>query len=82
MLLYLREFGPLKQMLLTTQETSSKASARTLSTKGTQKLPFYPGDFEMPRVTDCNDPGHCHDWTNGQVIYVCVYVYVYVCVCV
>ena len=27
-----------------------------------------PGDFELPRVTDCDDPGRCHDWASGQYI--------------
>ena len=26
------------------------------------------GDFELPRVTDCDDAGHCHDWASGQYI--------------
>ena len=26
------------------------------------------GDFELPRITDCDDPGHCHDWAAGQYI--------------
>ena len=56
MLLYLREFGPLKAML------SSKRLAKTT------QLPWYPGDFKQPRSTDCAEPGFCHQWADGQYI--------------
>ncbi|EKX42613.1 hypothetical protein GUITHDRAFT_111297 [Guillardia theta CCMP2712] len=51
-LLYLREFGPIPQLF---------GQAKTSSL-------YYPGDFEMPRVTDCDVPGSCHDWANGAYI--------------
>jgi len=51
-LLYLREFGPIPELFEQTKTSSL----------------YYPGDFEMPRVTDCDVPGSCHDWANGAYI--------------
>mmetsp|Transcript_53762 Transcript_53762/g.109603 ORF Transcript_53762/g.109603 Transcript_53762/m.109603 type:complete len:87 (-) Transcript_53762:451-711(-) len=32
------------------------------------ELQHYPGDFELPRINDCDEPGMCHDWAGSQYI--------------
>jgi hypothetical protein len=28
----------------------------------------YAGDFELPKITDCDEPGECHKWAGSQYI--------------
>jgi hypothetical protein len=57
MILYVKQFGPIRA-LFSARPPANKASL------------WFPGDFEQPRNDDCDTPGACHDWADGEQLYV------------